>query len=191
MGYKDNPKLGAKPRNNVVTAIEVNYIHEQVVTSSDIAKVLGVSLARISQLVTTGVLRRNRENFFPLCNSVYNYIHALKNKPGSKEDKSAYEKARTRKMEAEADIKEMESKKKKGELVEIDDVVNIVKKEYTSIRQKLFAIPNKIALEILGCSSPKESQAMLEAAINEALRELQLDESKEIVSDEEENKPII
>lgn len=182
---KEKVKKGNASVNHLVTAPVEGDIQKQVVTTAELAKVLGVSVPRISQLLNNSVLRRNRENYFPLCASVISHLSALKNKPGGDEAKSSYDKARTRKMEAEADIKEMDSKKRKGDLVEIDDVINIVKKEYTSIRQKLFAIPNKIALEILGCPSPKESQAMLENAINEALRELQLDETKDVPKNEE------
>jgi len=182
---EEKKKIGAPSVNHKFTSPEVDDIQKQVVTTADLAKVFGLSVPRISQLINSGVLRRNSENYFPLCKSVFSYVGALKNKPGGDENKSSYEKARTRKMEAEADIKEMDSKKRKGDLVEIDDVINIVKKEYTSIRQRLFAIPNKIALEILGCPTPKESQALLEAAINEALRELQLDETKEVEPSEQ------
>jgi len=188
MATEKKTRISRANMGHVVTEPVDGDIQKQVVTTAELAKVLGLSVPRISQLLNAGVLRRNRENYFPLCKSVYDVIGALKKTPGSDENKSSYDKARTRKMEAEADIKSMDVKKRKGELVEIDDVINIVKKEYTSIRQRLFAIPNKIALEILGCASPKESQAMLTEAINQALRELQLDETKEVKSSETETE---
>ena len=165
------------------TPLQQLDIQKQEITAVDLARVLGFNRSRVTQLETSGIIHRNQNAKYLLCESVYNYISSIKKKKSVGAD-ADYEKARARKMEAQADLQEMAVKKKRGELVEIQSVVDTVKSEYATTRQKIFAIPNKLARDIVHCESAKQAQGMMLEAINEALSGLEYDEDK-IIKDVE------
>jgi len=152
------------------------------VNGTELANVLGLSNMRITQLEDKGVISRNADKQFTLSEAVIGYIEMLRKKP-SKTDAN-YEAARARKMEAAADIEEMNAAKRKGELVEIDDVADIVQTEYGIVRQRLFAIPNKIALDVFSCENPQQVQDVLLSQMNEALSELKYDIGRTVDDDQ-------
>jgi len=85
---------------------------------------------------------------------------------------SSYDEARTRKVNAEAEIAELELAKLKGVLVVAEDVTTAWEDVLGAFKGKLLSIPSKAApvvaseLEAGGC------QKILEDLINEALTEL-------------------
>ena len=85
---------------------------------------------------------------------------------------SSYDEARTRKVNAEAEIAELELAKLKGVLVVAEDVTSAWEDVLGAFKGKLLSIPSKAApvvaseLEAGGC------QKVLEDLINEALTEL-------------------
>ena len=157
------------------------------VSGVQLGHVLGLSHGRISQLEQKGLFTRDKDKRFPLCESVISYTTFTRKGAKKNSPDASYEKARARKMEASADIEEMNAAKRRGELVEIDQVVDIVEKEYGIVRTKIFSIPNKIALDIFSCESPQQVQETLIDQINEALSELAYDIGSKIDGDQGED----
>lgn len=79
-----------------------------------------------------------------------------------------FNKAKLAKETYTAKLKEMEYKKARGELLEIDEVRTDAKKTAEDVRAKLFAIAPKLAPQVVG-KEPREAQRMIEDAINRAL----------------------
>lgn len=82
-----------------------------------------------------------------------------------------YNKAKLAKETYTAKLKEIEYKKARGELLEIDEVKADARRIAEDVRGKLLAIPQKLAQQIVD-KSPREAQRMLEESINKALTAL-------------------
>lgn len=80
--------------------------------------------------------------------------------------------ARRRKVAAEAALTELDLSKRKGELVEIEDVAESVGEDYANLRAKLLSLPVKVAPQAVGITDAIEVQSLIESLIHEALEEL-------------------
>ena len=83
-----------------------------------------------------------------------------------------YDRARTRKVTAEASIAELELAKVKGDLVTAEDVVTAWEDVLGAVKGKLLSIPTKAAPIIAAESEPAVCQRICEDLILEALEEL-------------------
>jgi hypothetical protein len=84
----------------------------------------------------------------------------------------SYDEARTRKVNAEAEIAELELAKVRGELVVAEDVVKAWEDVLGAVKAKMFAVPTKAAPVVAAESEAGKCQAVLEDLIREALEEL-------------------
>jgi len=85
---------------------------------------------------------------------------------------SSYDEARTRKVNAEAEIAELELKKIHSELVNADDVVQAWTDVLGSVKSRLLSIPTKAAPVVAAESNAGTCQRIVEDLIQEALEEL-------------------
>ena len=85
---------------------------------------------------------------------------------------SSYDEARTRKVNAEAEIAELELQKIHGTLVVAEDVVSAWNDVIGAFKAKLLAIPAKGAPVLSTESQTGTCQTIIEDLINEALEEL-------------------
>lgn len=59
-----------------------------------------------------------------------------------------------------------------GKSVDVDDVAQIVEREYSAVRQRMLAIKVSLAPELVGLTDEVEIQALIDQHISEALQEL-------------------
>jgi len=85
---------------------------------------------------------------------------------------SSYDEARTRKVNAEAEIAELELAKVRGQLVLAEDVVKAWTDVLGNLKSKLTNIPAKAAPIVASESEAGMIQAILQDLINESLEEL-------------------
>lgn len=85
---------------------------------------------------------------------------------------STYDEARTRKVNAEAEIAEIELKKIHGELVIASEVVSAWTDVLGALKAKLTSIPSKGAPVLASEANPAVCQSIIEDLVNEALEEL-------------------
>ena len=85
---------------------------------------------------------------------------------------SSYDEARTRKVNAEAEIAELELAKVRGELVVAADVVKAWDDVLSALKGKLLSVPTKAAPVVAAETEAGSCQKILEDLINEALEEL-------------------
>lgn len=83
--------------------------------------------------------------------------------------------AERRKENYAARLKELQFARESGLVVDIDDVVVAVAHEYAIVRNKLLDVGTKVAPRVRGLQSAEEIKAIIDARINEALKELALD----------------
>jgi len=89
---------------------------------------------------------------------------------------ATYEQARTRKMNAEAEIKEIQLAKERGDAVSINDVKKEWEKLIGSLRSKLLGIPVKVAPQVEGCEDMQEVESIITGYIRDALDEISSDD---------------
>jgi len=155
--------------SNDLRALEVN--------AAQLAIILGVSQTKVVDLEDKGVFRADpATDKYIVAVCVPKWGRHLKNltKKAKGED-TGYEGARAKKMRAAAELEEISLAEKKGELVSIDEITDIVKTEYEIVRQRLFGIPTKVALDVFSCQNADEVHEVLLRALNEALDELKYD----------------
>lgn len=87
-----------------------------------------------------------------------------------------FEEARRRKMAAEAAMTELDLAQRRGELIPIEEIANLVGEEYANVRAKLLAIPVKMAPLMLGLDDLANARGLLEDGLTEAMEELTADE---------------
>jgi len=85
---------------------------------------------------------------------------------------SSYDEARTRKVNAEAEIAELELAKVHGTLVLASDVVQAWEDVLGAMKGKLLSIPTKAAPVVSAETEASRCQTILEDLMNEALEEL-------------------
>ena len=85
---------------------------------------------------------------------------------------SSYDEARTRKVNAEAEIAELELAKVRNQLVLVEDVVKAWTDTLANLKAKLTSIPSKAAPMVASESEAGIIQSMLSDLMNEALEEL-------------------
>ena len=85
---------------------------------------------------------------------------------------SSYDEARTRKVNAEAEIAELELKKIHNELVNADDVVQAWTDVLGSVKSRLLSVPTKAAPVVAAETNAGMCQKIVEELIQEALEEL-------------------
>ena len=84
----------------------------------------------------------------------------------------SYDEARTRKMNAEAELSELELAKVRNQLVIVDDVVKAWVDTLSNLKSKMTSIPSKAAPIVASETEIGPVQEILTDFINEALEEL-------------------
>lgn len=162
-------------------------IEDLEVTHGELGKVWGVTKARIGNLVQEGKLPKTPRGKLNLVECSVIFLNRLRKDMGLGDNKKvaeAYEKARAKKMEIQAKKEELDLFKKQGKVVDIEQVVDLVRGEYAIARQRLFAIPNKIALDVFQCETAEQVNALLIEHLNEALSGLSEEIDTEALRDE-------
>lgn len=85
---------------------------------------------------------------------------------------SSYDEARTRKVNAEAEIAELQLAKARGELALVEDVIAAWVDVLAATKAKLMAVPTKTATILATENDPKIIKTELEDQIRECLAEL-------------------
>lgn len=85
----------------------------------------------------------------------------------------SYDEARTRKVNAEAEIAELELAKVRGELVVVDDVIKAWETVLMAVKAKMMSVPTKAAPVVASEGEAGKCQAVIEDLVREALEELE------------------
>lgn len=149
-------------------------------TKADLAKCLGVSLPTVTSWVRKGCPyvekgSKARPWIFNTASVIaWREDQAALNAVGDTASLDIDE-ARRRKLAAEAAMVELDLSKRRGEVIEIEEVAGVVGDDYANVRAKLLALPTKLAPQLIGIEDPAECQALIERGVAEALEELTAD----------------
>jgi len=151
--------------------VKVNgVIREMTCTQTQLAKAIGVSQARVNQLIDEGVVIRDEfatNGQVMLYESLQNYFLS-KNVSG---DSVNFWKEKGLHERAKRELAELKVDKAKGEVYDAATVESVLTELLTNFRSKLLGLPAKYSTQIEG-KTRAEIYDMLTAAIEEELTEL-------------------
>jgi phage terminase Nu1 subunit (DNA packaging protein) len=139
-----------------------------------VASALNLDKRRVQQLVAEGMPRTARGQYDPVKCLLW-YVRYLQN---ALEKKSVptfdggyvgEREERVRLLRADADLREIELAKERGQLVAITDVEMALTDLVLTTKARILAIPPRLAPELIGETSRIMIQAKLQKACNEAL----------------------
>jgi terminase small subunit / prophage DNA-packing protein len=135
---------------------------------------LQMSLKNMQELLAKGTISRKNRGEYDLDEVRKEYIAHIREVASGRAKNSDLDlgEERARLAKEQADAKEMENAKERGELVYIEDVAKKVEASLAKVRAKLLAIPTKVAAEATAAVSQNEVRTIIETAIIEALNEL-------------------
>lgn len=140
-------------------------------------KVFGITTRRYRYLAAEGIVpkpEKNQIDFVLACKALIEYYRKLAQGQGGVS--LAEERARLTKIQA--DRKELQLKKEKGELIPVDEAMKEWINALQKVRQKLLAIPIKASPLVIASKNTKEAKEILENFIYEALEEIANQERK-------------
>ena len=150
---------------------EAEKLHERVVGTGELAAIIGKSDRWVRQLVGEKVLTQVERGKYILGETVQAYIEHVSGgkeddkKPRFIDEKTEHE--RIKKEKAALELAEMQ-----GELHRSEDVEAVMNDMLGSFRQRIRAIPMRLAPELLAKEDLNLVKGKLSAALDEALAEL-------------------
>ena len=117
-----------------------------IATTSQLANILNLTGARLSQLTQEGILKKEERGKYALCDAVNAYVTYLHNAPknqwGSKtEEETDFDRERLRRTKEEADKLELANARTRGELVEVSKVKRLGEQVMSGIKTKILNMP--------------------------------------------------
>jgi len=129
----------------LIALLNANALNEE-----QIADICGIGVRQVYRLRDQGVLRKGRRGF-KLAECVQAFVRhreAVIRQACSKTD-GVYERARSRRMAAQAAVEELRAGELRGELLRADDVDREVMNTLSNVRSHLMAIPSRVAYALL------------------------------------------
>lgn len=142
-----------------------------------IAQALNLTEMRVQQLVKEGMPREGRGQYDAMkCMAWYiRYLQAALKKKSVPTADGAFvgeREQRVRLLKADADLREIELARERGELVAISDVEAEMTNLVLTTKARILAVAPCVAPELLGLTSRVTAHAIVEKALNEALLQL-------------------
>lgn len=145
---------------------------ETEVNTSELACILGVTGRRIRQLAEDGVLEKVSTGCFPLCKSVQAFIAVAnqKAKPSkTEEDRAA---AEVSLKQAKAIKAVLEAKELQGKMHRSEDVEAITGDLIIFMRDRLSALPGRLAVDVAEADNPAKVSEILRNEIYRVMEEM-------------------
>lgn len=149
---------------------EETKLHEMVVGTGELAAIIGKSDRWIRQLTSDGILTQVSRGKYVLSDAIQDYIKHIEGESSDgkisyRDEKAEHE--RIKKEKSALELAEMQGKMHRSEHVEavMNDMLG-------AFRQRIRAIPMRLAPELVASSDLRVIKGRLSAALDEALAEL-------------------
>ncbi len=147
------------------------------VNRSELAGLYGVSLPTVDSWVRRGMpyvtkgARGKEWTFDTAAVAEWHAEQAVVNAIG---DTAAVDEneLKRRKLAAETTVVEIEAAKARGEVVAVEDVIQIIRDDYISLKQRMRTIPDRVTALIIGETDETRIKQELSSEIDDALTEL-------------------
>ena len=143
-------------------------------SQSNLAKALGLSRQRVSQLLQEGILATDDNNQILVIKSVINYVKykgqsSVEEGPSSED--AVFEVERAKNERAKRKLAELKLAKMNGEVYSADVVEQVMTEMLVNLRTQLLGLPTKLAPQLQGMTK-EEAYGMLTEEIEDKLYEL-------------------
>lgn len=86
-----------------------------------------------------------------------------------------YEEARRREMAAKAAMLELDLAQRRGQLIEVEHIADLVGEEYSNVRARILSLPTRLSPQVMGLDNLVEIRSVIMEGITEVLEELTAD----------------
>ncbi|WP_196600099.1 hypothetical protein [Pectinatus frisingensis] len=139
-------------------------------TQTEMAKILGITQQRVSQLIKDGVVVRDKTNAVLVIETLKNYYKVHSDSEASEKDiQLDHERAIHERVKRE--ISEIKLAETRNEVHKTEDIEVMFGSIFTIFKRRMLTIPHKFA-KLLIDKSPDEINSMLEKEVKAALVEL-------------------
>ena len=145
--------------------------NETVVSTQELADILGVTPRWINRLTTDGILTKIERGQYRLCKSVQNYV-SESNQQKEEKKVNAYDTEKTLLTRAQREKAEIELKALKNEMYNSNEIVPVIQGLLLNVRNRLLAVPQRVAPQCTVATDLLEVEEFIKAEIYEALNEL-------------------
>jgi len=140
-----------------------------MITNAQAAKILAVTLRRITQMVEEGKLKRPEPGRIS-CESIAEFIRD--ERKASEDSPADYEADKARKMKADADLAELLTAKEGKKLVEIAKTERRWANALSALRGKCMAMPARIGPMVVIAKSQADATRILEDELRQAFNDI-------------------
>lgn len=142
-------------------------------TVDDIARDLFLGRARINELIAQNVITRRPKGYYDLEECRKQYLAYIRKKAKIATTGSLGD-IKREKMTVEVELRKLELAREQGMMVRATDLGPWLQTRLTALRARLISIGGKIAATVRP-DAPAEAQAIIDAAVSEALEEISTD----------------
>lgn len=148
-------------------------ISDLIVNTDVMADLLGYTRQRINQLAREGVLEKQAPGRFLLKLNIKKYLDFIRTGQITDEEATAqYWEEKALHEKAKREMAELKLAKLKNQLHDARDIEMVMTNMLVTFRNRILAIPQKIAPKIIGMENLAEISEAISAELNEALTEL-------------------
>lgn len=149
-------------------------ISDLIVNTGVMADLLGYTRRRINQLAQEGVLEKQAPGRFLLMKNIKKYLDFVRtgNKGDDEESQAQYWEEKALHEKAKREMAELKLAKLKHQLHDATDVELVLTNMLVTFRNRILAIPQKIAPKIIGLTNLAEISEIINNELLEALTEL-------------------
>ena len=147
---------------------------ETLVSTAELAVILGLTSRRINQFVQDGIMQ-SEGGKLNLCESVQQYLKFKESLPVDDESikvEKAKKKAEATLKASKATIAKLEAEELQGKMHRSEDVAACTEQLIYTIKSYLTAIPGRTAIEVMAAKTEAEAAAIIRKEVNAAMRDI-------------------
>ena len=152
-----------------------NITEETIVSTTEMAMVLGVTARRVQQMIQDGTMQTIRKGELLLIDNVQRYISFITGNQMTEEERKIEKdrrNAETKLKVAKASIAMFEANELKGKMHRSEDVEALTQDMCNTIRSVLLGLPGQLAVDVSMCDTAEECSVLIRDAVYGVLNEL-------------------
>ena len=146
---------------------------KQIIKSTELAKILGITDRHIRNLANEGVIKKTEKGKYLFIESIQGYIGYLETKNEVDIDlKDEKIKEETKKIKKDIELKSLKIAELKNQLHSAPIIEEVMTNMLVALKGKLLSVSNKLAPAVIACDNLGEIQDIIHSEILDTLEEL-------------------
>lgn len=154
---------------------EAKITDDTTVSTTELARVLGLSARRVQQLAQDGIVPPASRGRFRLNDSVQRYITFITGNQISEEEKKTEKARRLAEVQikaAKASVAKLEASELQGKMHRSEDVQAITEEMANTLRSLLLGLPGRLAVDVSNARSAAEASVIIKESVHSIMREM-------------------